>query len=154
MINHIEQLRQFMKSADWPLNLQEWPVEINMDTNCLAFALGLPYADVNRDTFRFPKNSNLEEELQKWFSSLGLEYRKINSIDEAKNDEIIIQCFEYILALYGKRDYHLIRRNLDGTWVHKQGWEEAPCQITDWSDFSFWYHPEETLLCTYVIKRM
>lgn len=126
-----------------PISANDYYPEVR--TNCLAFALGLSHDD----------DYNLNDELpiaeafiQAWNRLVGGEIRQIRSIDEAKPNEYIFKVYDYtpfrqwqpILEYYVTyKDFHVVRRELDGTWVHKPGWNEPPTEITskeDWDELS------------------
>lgn len=144
-------LRQCVESKNWPRSVRQWPIELNNDTNCLAFALGLDYADVHREYFGLPTCLDLKTYLKRICENVGISYREINSCEEAKEDEMIIKGYEFIRCLDNRKGFHVIRRELDKTWVHKEGWENMPCEITNWKNFNFFY-PEETRSCLIAIK--
>lgn len=147
-----EHLRQCVQSKNWPLDVKHWPIGLNKNTNCLAFALGLDYADVYREYFGLPTCLTLKEYLERIYREVGIKYREISSCEEAKEDEIIIKGYEFIRCLDGKRGFHVIRRQLDGTWVHKEGWEYMPCEIINWTNFNLFY-PKEAVSCMFAIKK-
>lgn len=161
-------LRKFTHSSDWPRGISEW--KNIYSTNCLAFALGLDFPDPDNTRFfgRFYSISHPEahfEEKEKippatfamYFVDtcriLGLNCRRINSPDSAASDE-------YVMALWGmyskvdnkrstitktvyEHDYHIIRRNLGGKWVHKEGWSNRP-EVVEWKCLSLLY-PERPM---------
>ena len=144
-------LRQCVKTKKWPLNTKEWPIKLNNNSNCLAFALGLDYADVHREYFGLPTCLDLKTYLKRVCDNVGIRYREIDSCDEAKEDEMIIKGYEFTRYTDNKKDFHVIRRELDGTWVHKEGWENMPCEITNWTNFNLFY-PKESRCCLLAIK--
>lgn len=115
-------------------------------TNCYAFALGL---DINENDIintkiahaynlgefgKFKYNLNeadldvltFEERLFIDLDSLNINYEKVNdkelSLCNIDNDGCLtwmISLYEAI-ALYG-RDFHFLRKNSDGYWIHKRG---------------------------------
>jgi len=143
----LERLRQCVKSSKWPINYNKWPIELNTCTNCLAFALGLSMADTfyNIYTVRYSPFSKLEDLIEYLLNISSLEYRKIDSFDEAENDEFIIQARKTDTS-----NFHVIRRNLDGTWVHKKGWYNAPTQITNWKYIDSLY---PIIAATFAVKK-
>lgn len=121
-----ELMRQCVNSDNWPLDISNWPYELSTYTNCLAFACGFNFPDYNKNIFVPPENIDIVDYIEYIFKVSNLLYRKISS-HEAENDEYIIQIRK---TSFG--NFHVIRRELDGTWVHKQGWYNAPKQILDW----------------------
>jgi len=171
MLDHVEvlaKLRSFTLDRGWPHGIAKW--QNTFHTNCLAFALGLDMPDP--DSTRFFGNfysishpdANWEEKAKippavfaMYFAEtcklLGLSSLRIHGPDSASPDE-------YVIALYGPYDYvntkcstiektvyghdfHLVRRNLDGTWVHKEGWSSKP-EIVEWKCLSILY-PERPM---------
>ena len=118
---------------------QEWI------TNCLGFSLG-DKTPTQKGNTRYDLNHKLpiaESFLQK-LSELGYELpRQISSLEEANENEFILMVFDFsefkeyypfVGELYFW-DYHVVRRELDKTWVHKPGWHKPPCEIcceADW----------------------
>jgi len=143
----IEQFRPLVDSPDWPLNPEQWPEELNKSTNCLAFALGLPYADEEKLLFStdFQKRFICET-----LTAMNFEFREISSLNDLKDNEIVIKCYKDINI---PGNFHVIRRNLDGTWVHKEGWYEAPEKIHSWSIMNLKYPPEKASFMFAVKKR-
>lgn len=155
MINpkHLEQLRQFINSDNWPLDIDDWPYEVNSKTNCLAFALGLPYPDMHCSLFTtksYPL-SDAKTLLEIFLKELNLNFRKINSIEEAHLDEYILQVYEH--KFVSSKYFHIIRRNLDGRWVHKPGWNCGPCEIT-FEEFFHRTNPKSSISVTFAVKKM
>jgi len=126
MKKFIEQLRQSVNSSNWPLNIKDWPDNLNIYTNCLAFACGFAFPDFDDNIFIPPKHISISEYVENLFIFSGISYKKIASIDEAKENEIIILVYD--IPNY---DFHVIRRNADKTWVHKVGWIYEPEYIHD-----------------------
>jgi len=126
------------------VSVENFPKEIN--ANCLSFALGIT------ESFGFSDAKLLDDTnpqpIGKSFiskvNSLGFDtsgFRQISSESEAEfgKDYIfkIYGFFEFLNECFGTYwvddgDYHICRRELDGSWVHKFGWDEPPCKINDW----------------------
>lgn len=151
-MNHqtVEQLRQIVNSDNWPIDINDWPVEVNRDTNCLAYALGLPFPDKKREIFN-GSDCSIRLELLGFFRELGLEWREISSAKVAKDDEIVIQAYEYRKIPWGS-DFHVVRRDYNGKWSHKEGWECAPNIIADWGELVFYIHPDN-ISCIFAVKK-
>ena len=135
----IERLRQIVRAENWPLDAQDWPLELNECTNCLAFALGLTFPDRDKEIFNC--EMPIEEEVEGFLKILKLEYRKIQSVQEADKDEYVLVCYEVIGP-------HVVRRNLNGKWVHKEGWYYAPMDIIDWG-----YYSPENIVAIFAVKK-
>jgi len=145
-IFQFEQLRQTINWDKWPLSPEEWPTELLESSNCLGFALGIPFADKGKYTFT---PVFLKSFIPQLLSGLGLDYRNITSDEEANPDEIIIKCYENLPFNNG---FHLIRRNLDGRWVHKEGWYEPPTEIVFNGYFNCMY-PPEAITSIFAVKK-
>ena len=119
----------------YPIRVEDYP-DIN---NCLAFALGI--------TIERPKSSkdyNLREDLPiseaflNKCAEFGIEgVRQINSIEEATKEEYVICVFYHWTTFRNPfytepipyREFHVIRRELNGNWVHKD-WDSRPSIIS------------------------
>lgn len=143
----IEQLRQSIDWDKWPLSSKEWPSRLVESTNCLAFALGLPFPDADRFIFT---PTFLKSFISELLLELGFEYRELKSSKKARSDEVVIECFE---NLGSNGSFHVIRRNCDGTWVHKEGWYEAPTEIVFNGYFDCMYPPESLSFILAVKKK-
>lgn len=116
-----------------PLSVENYPKDT--DTNCLAFALGLTQKgdyDLN-DKLTIDKAF-----LEAWNRLVDGNIRQIQSLDEANQDEYVFKVYDFslfrewhpILKFWiSFKDFHVCRRELDGSWVHKPGWEDPPEQI-------------------------
>ena len=146
----IEQIRRIVNSDNWPLDFNEWPEELNKFTNCLSFALGIPIPDKDYKLFDGPK-LQIRKDILKFLKIMNLEWREIANIQEAKEDEIIIQGYEFWVPVSGE-DFHVIRRNLNGMWVHKQGWHRAPKIIKNPNNLHCHMHPDG-ITCIFAVKK-
>lgn len=116
--------------------------EIINGTNCLAFALGID------KTSQKGKNYNLENGdipieiafLNKVYE-LGFNpknFKKISTEDEAKVNGYVIRVYDFanVMLSDGRRtkDFHVIRREPNGHWVHKPGFGYCPRKVSmeDW----------------------
>lgn len=142
----LEQLRNIVSCENWPIALESW--KHCRDTNCLAFALGLDIPDPDYHHFfggfgnisgsqakfvgdRIP-SSLVAEVFVDTCHTIGLNCRPISSPDHASSTEYVIGLFGVYPSVdnyrsnfqetYYSYDFHLVRRNLDGSWVHKPGW--------------------------------
>ena len=118
-----------------PISLRDWPRFTY--TNCFGFAIGyseyLEFYEV--EIFNMDKTLGIKEAFCTKIEELGYNLpRCINEISEANSDEYVLAVFGFVnyqeKTLFGKEidvpDYHLMRRELDGTWVHKMGWYQEP----------------------------
>ena len=129
----IEELRRVQKFIHW----DEWPLQ-GSDTNCIAYALGLPLSDPRKKFFSSLVSS--EQGLIRVMTDLGLSFRKISNPKDKANQEVVIVLYDYYYPeIHRERDYegivhtwktgkrchetHLARIELDGTWTHKFGWD-------------------------------
>lgn len=146
----IEQIRSCIANPNWPLNCDEWPINLNTSTNCLAFALGLPIG--KPDIFKVSTSpfSKLEDLLEYLLSISGLEYRKLNCVKDAEEDEYVLQGYDMICD--NTYCYHVIRRNLDGKWYHKPGFLKGAIPIDRFSYMGNLYKPEN-ICCIYAVKK-
>lgn len=143
-----EKLRNLIDS-NWPLPFDKWPEELREKTNCLAFALGLNIGDCDFGNLVYsnpeiptPTFSKIFERL---LNELGLEWRRIDSVEQSSSDEYVIQIYGFYPVrrlFYTFMDFHVIRRELDGSWVHKPDFKELPSPI-DWVDFRKEYPDNE-----------
>lgn len=118
-----------------PIGIDKWPNEVK--TNCFGFAIG------HTEPLEIWKVNNLDlnpiQEVGGAFESKlrGLGYkvpRRISKLVEANEDEFVLAVFgfaSYEIKLRFRKqmvigDFHVVRRELDGTWVHKPGWYQAP----------------------------
>ncbi len=109
----------------------EWPNHLN--TNCIAYALGLPIDDPKKETFTSILCGNPIEKMYVLLDELELQYRRIKSPSEIKENEYGIVLYHYFYKVkyfFGGEWYsddseeiHLARIEQDGTWTHKFGWD-------------------------------
>ena len=135
-----------MKKKIRPIPIEEFP---NVNTNCLGFAIGSTKNINGINYFSLNHNFTIDEAFIKKIKSLGYTNipRRIENLEEAKPNEYVFKVigfkekkdyFDSILELKACRkifDFHVLRRELDGTWVHKPGWFNPPCSICeeDWA---------------------
>ena len=126
-----------------PIAIDNFP---SISTNCFGFGIGntTPVRE-SEDLYNLDHHLPIDEAFLAKLSELGYEElpRQIQSVDEAKDGEFVIMVFDFTEYRYKhpfmgwetRWDYHVVRRELDGTWVHKPGWDEMPCEIctdADW----------------------
>ena len=146
---YIEQLRQLVNSDKWPYDIGDWNEKLNESTNCLAFALGLPYPDESHAIFVPTSSKSLESFCCNILSCTNLEFRKISSCKEAQKDELVVVGFEFISPLTKKESFHFIRKNLDGKWYHKTGWHMSSEEI-NWNSFDYLY-PSDSFTSSFIL---
>lgn len=124
------------------------PIPIHMYPyfgNCLDFATGYIPPVKSRNQSDLDSSFPIAEAFLKKLSERGYELpRQIQDESEAHEGECILKVFDFTdfeqQHPYFKdftitfKDFHVCRRELNGTWVHKPGWEEPPCEIRseDW----------------------
>lgn len=125
----IEELRECQKFIPW----DEWPNCIH--SNCIGFALGLPFDDPKYEFFGHLLKETPITKLEQLLNSLGLTYRRVCGVRELKKNEYGIVLYHYNYTAkryfcgctvpYEAEEIHLARIELDGTWTHKFGWDYA-----------------------------
>lgn len=123
-----------------PISLAEFP---SISTNCIGFSLGI-CEPVRSSSSKFDLDSTypIEIAFQKKVKELGYEPpRQIASVNEAKENEYVLLVFDftpYTVNSWGTKvtfaDFHVVRRELNGSWVHKPGWKESPCEVNNWEE--------------------
>lgn len=127
-----------------PIPYQEFPItqEIVDKTNCLAFALGINRAKRKNGEFNLEKTEEpIEKVFLKKVKELGFnprQFKKISKEHEEKTKGYIIRIYGFEKEIGEDQkvyyDFHLIRRELDGQWVHKPGffYQARPVTKEDW----------------------
>lgn len=121
-----------------PLSVNVYPRGI--DTNCLAFALGIVKPRENHDEYDLEYPMTISEAFINSWQKVGFDsntLRKISSIDEAKPDEYLFKVYDWTpyyqnVPFMGRVrfwNFHVLRRELDGSWVHKPGWDDDPEEV-------------------------
>ena len=132
-----------------PLNIQDFPKQ---KSNCLAFAIGdTRNPDSFEDGFDLDHNFKIEEAFLKKLTQLGYDElpHHIEKIEDALPNEYVFLLFDW--TEYKQKvpclnfwvtswDYHVVRRELDGTWVHKHGWKDSPCDVSSQEDWDALYN--------------
>lgn len=131
-----------------PISIFDFPATVS--TNCFGFAIGdtesLDTTFITPTKFNMDGNFPIAKAFHKTLSFLGYDElpRQISTLEEATPNEYIFMIFvdgKYSLQIPFMEerevcwDYHIVRRELDGTWVHKPGWKDKPCEIctdADW----------------------
>lgn len=129
----IEKLREIQNFTPYA----EWDNTIN--TNCIAYALGLMVDDPKHVVFGPLLCGTPIENLQTVFEQLGFTYRRINTPSDLENGEYGIVLYHYFYEGTVRRfgfdcqvtfeETHLARIEPDGTWTHKFGWD-YPSSVT------------------------
>lgn len=124
-----------------PIGIDKWPVGVN--TNCLGFAIGHEesFERYEERTVCLDHCLEIGESFIAKLKALSYNVpRRIKGIDEVKGNEFVIavfgfasyQTFKQFSGIVGvEDDFHLVRRELDGTWVHKPGWNQSPRVVTE-----------------------
>lgn len=125
-----------------PISIENYPREIS--SNCLGFALGLCESVPEQSTkYNLDSRLSIEQSFLLKVKELGFEPpRLISSIEEVKEGEYAFMVFDFKLhkefhpfvGWLNYWDYHVVRREPNGTWVHKPGWNEPPCKINNWEE--------------------
>lgn len=119
----------------------------NNSSNCLAFALGqLKSVSSMSELYNLDYLLPIDKAFEKKVERFGFDnLRRIHSIKELHENEygfIVFGFKKYKISLEISKtflnyyDFHVIRRELDGTWVHKPGWNANACimQKSDWKN--------------------
>ena len=132
-----------------PISISNFPA---VRTNCFGFAIGdtesLNSTFFTSIKFNMDGTLPINEAFHKKLRELGYDElpRQISTLDEATSNEYVFMVLaseKYSLQIpfMGERElcwnYHVVRREPDGTWVHKPGWKDSPCEISteaDWED--------------------
>lgn len=131
-----------------PIAISNFP---NISTNCLGFAIGNDTPVRESDSlYVLDHHYSIAEAFSKKLMELNYEElpHKIESVDEAQENEFIIMVFDFtefkikhpFMGWESHWDYHVVRRELNGTWVHKPGWELPPCEIQTQADWDAIYN--------------
>ena len=116
-----------------PIPIDNFP---EIETNCFGFAIG--NIDIKGESKIYNLNPYLPlaDSFLSKLKHLGYTNlpRKIDSLEDAKDNEYVLMIYGFkwkrarndsILGFSrGKKypDYHILRRELSGIWVHKSGW--------------------------------
>lgn len=145
-LSHRKRKRRKIK----PVGLENWPK--GTITNCLGFAIG--YTESLRGNRGCLLNLDSSFEIGTAFAKkmweLGYEVpRRIRTISDAQPNEYVVAVYGFYYYKYwelghgwvDEDDFHLIRRELDGTWVHKEGWRKEPEIVTEkiWTEIECVY---------------
>lgn len=132
-LDMIQKIKSDLKSVSYPQSLCP---ELYPDTNCLAYAIGTKIPDINH-SFYFPGGisgsldillpSEMVENFVKDMKLLGI-HAEVISLEQAKepNKEGI-----QTIALFYSPDanqFHFIRKDKEGGWSHKLGYNRAPAK--------------------------
>ena len=107
-------------------------------TNCLAFALGITRKRQNEKEYSLKQTGEtIETIFLRKVKELGFNPNDFVQISPKEESEI----HGYIIRVYSLPttgdwiDFHVIRREPDGRWVHKPGYFYLPEEISYWG----WY---------------
>lgn len=130
----------YMLKAFTPISVSQYPR--NISTNCLAFSLGITKEiPESSDLYNLDANYTIETAFEKKVLDLVFtKPRHINSVHDLQPEEYAFMVFDFtpyiiwnpFLGNMTFWDFHVIRRELDGTWVHKPGWHDTPEVVNDW----------------------
>lgn len=111
-------------------------------TNCLAFAIGIKKPKRRKNQYSLIMSSEpIEILFLDKVKELGFDtkqFRRISRSQEEKEKGYIIRVYGFVpeetLNCEVYYDFHVIRREPDGTWVHKSGFYFRPKEISheDW----------------------
>ncbi len=112
------------------------------ETNCLAFALGIcKKPKSRRERFELDKVLPIDIAFLNKVKELGLDptmFRKISKEEEVTTKGFIIRVYPFAKVAFSngkvQDDFHVIRREPCGLWVHKPGFGYPPRKVTltDW----------------------
>lgn len=123
------------------------PVAINLypessRLNCLAFALGITSWTYGL-SYLEDLNITIEQSFARKIKELGFDtvsLRLVQSLSEVQPDEYVLKVYDFTpLKDSPFSNFHVVRRELDCTWVHKPGWDGIPCIINteaEWNDLA------------------
>lgn len=118
--------------------------------NCICFALGNAEAAGLFETPYLPSIRNFSNKFEEVLTTLEIEFEKIEDLDPANQVEDTYPG-EYVIALIGyqyplpdddcgfETDYHVVRKNPSGDWIHKDGYPNPvePFDVKDeWKNLS------------------
>ena len=132
----------FKKFRPIPWNKFPTAKEVIDETNCLAFVLGLKKIKRSKKQYCLEMTADpIETIFLRKVRKLGFNPKKFRIITQEQEKTTN----GYIIRLYGfapeevidegiHYDFHLIRREPNGTWVHKPGFRYRPRKISkdDW----------------------
>ena len=127
-----------------PIPIENFP---NVSTNCLGFAIGSTenLSNTSRKynlAFDLPIGKSFVYKLKELgYTNLPHE---IQCLEDALSGEYVFRVIGFKRRPYLVRsvavpiyDFHIVRREPNGIWVHKPGWRYPPCIVkdSDWSQF-------------------
>lgn len=123
-----------------PIPWNEFPTshEVITDTNCLAFALGIKKPMQKKHQYSLIMTQEpIAKTFLKKVKKLGFNpknFKRIPNIQEEKEKGYVIRVYGFVPdeTLDGETfyDFHVIRREPDGKWVHKPGFLFRACEIS------------------------
>ncbi len=130
-----------------PISIGNFP---DIETNCFGFAIGNTDNTTEiKKTYNLNPYMPLADSFLSKLKKLGYTNlpRKIDRLEDAKTSEYIFMLYGFkwirvrhdsILGFsHGKKypDYHILRREPNGIWVHKPGWDKKPRLVSssDWA---------------------
>ena len=125
-----------------PYELFPKKVEVINGTNCLAFALGICAPRRKGEDYALEKTDiTIEIAFLNKVRKLGYDTRKFRRIcteDERKVKGYIIRVYDFANVTLSDgtktEDFHVVRREPNGQWVHKPGFGYYPRRVSmeDW----------------------
>ena len=123
-----------------PIPIEQFPTDKKTTdyTNCLAFALGIKEPRKRENQYSLtPTKEEIGEIFLKKVKGLGFNPKQFRRITREEERTV----GGYVIRVYGfvgeetiddgiRYDFHLIRRELDGRWVHKPGYYYKPQALT------------------------
>lgn len=121
-----------------PISWEEFPKNQKVidGTNCLAFVLGIKNPKRRKRYVLEMTGEPMETIFLRKVKKLGFDpnnFRKIEPEEERKTKGYIIRVYGFIGEDTDEgvmHDFHLIRREPDGQWVHKPGFGYKPQKIS------------------------
>ena len=134
-----------MNKAFTPIPVCQYPRKLS--TNCLAFSLGL-VEEIPKSSllYNLDHSYSIATAFAKKVKEFGFaEPRRIENLDDLRVGEYAFMVFDYtpytvnypFVGPVTLWNFHVVRRELDGTWVHKPGWKDEPTEIKsdkEWDD--------------------
>ena len=131
-----------MHNAFKPISVTQYPR--NLSTNCLAFSLGITReVPTNSEDYNLDHHLPIQDAFTQFVLQAGFpKPRAIDNVSEAQKGEYIFMVFDFtpypiqhpFIGQITLWDFHVVRREHDGTWVHKPGWKQDPRIVSDWAE--------------------
>ena len=126
-----------------PISVEKFP---DISTNCLGFAVGsLENIEQSKKDYNLDETLPIGDAFISWLEQHDFQVpRQISSLDEAQPSEYVFKIIGFKTYNYRQfgvnipiYDFHVIRREPNGIWVHKNGWYCEPSIVSeeDWANF-------------------